>query len=97
MGQWITTIQKEYNGNYDDYTNYLFENSIFSSEEKLNSFLENPTAEALNNDPALVAMSSIINKYREISASYKQYAQNLYKGRRYSIAGLKEMQIYITW
>jgi len=88
----ITTIQKEYNGNYDDYTNYLFENSIFSSEEKLNSFLENPTAEALNNDPALVAMSSIINKYREISASYKQYAQNLYKGRRVFLAGLMEMQ-----
>ncbi len=88
----ITTIQKEYNNNYKDYTNYLFENSIFSSEEKLNSFLENPTAEALNNDPALIAMNTIINKYREISASYKEYAQNLYKGRRLYLAGLMEMQ-----
>ncbi|MDA3778969.1 MAG: S46 family peptidase [Bacteroidales bacterium] len=88
----ITTIQKEYNGNYNDYVNNLFENSIFSSEEKLNSFLENPTAEALNNDPALLAMNSIINKYREISASYKEYAENLNKGKRLFLAGLMDMQ-----
>ncbi|MEA3316737.1 MAG: S46 family peptidase [Bacteroidota bacterium] len=88
----ITTIKKEYNNNFKDYTDYLFENSIFASEEKLNSFLENPSAEVLNNDPALLAMNSIISTYREISASYKEYAENLNKGRRLFLAGLMEMQ-----
>lgn len=57
-------VEKKYKGDFNKYAEYVFKNSIFVSEEKMKSFLKNPSAKVLEKDPAFTTMSSIIDGFR---------------------------------
>jgi len=84
-------IRKKYKGNYGKYTNHLFEKSIFASETRFNAFLEHPSLKVLEKDPAYQAASSTFAKYFELRTKSAQFDENLRKGRRLFIAGLRKM------
>ncbi len=88
----IKTIEEEFDGDYKAYAAYVFDNSIFASQDKLNAFLDDPKKEVVENDPAFKAMMDIRSKYFEIMQSYREYAQNLNKGKRLFMDGLMQMQ-----
>ena len=74
------------------YAKNAFKRSIFSSREKFFSFLENPSTTKIERDPAYKTIMSIYNQYIEqISPKRASVREDLTKGNRLFIAGLREM------
>jgi len=69
----------------------VFANSMFVSKEKLNAYLENPTLEPLQNDPAYIAGTEIYQTYRMMGAAIWGNRTDYEKGQRLFVAGLMEM------
>ena len=57
--EFFNTIDSEYGGDVKKFVDYMFDNSIYTSEEKLKKALENADAEMLKNDPAFKTYSDI--------------------------------------
>jgi len=87
----FNTIRKKYKGNYDKFTDQMFDKSIFANETRFNNFLEHPSLKVLKKDPAYQAASSTFTKYLELRARSAEFDENLSKGRRLLIAGLRKM------
>ena len=81
----------KYEGNFDKYVDELFAQSIFISEDKLEAFTNEPSAEQLNNDPAYVLSLSVRKSSTELMDKLEPYSQQLNKSRRHFLAGLMEM------
>ncbi len=74
------------------YAKNTFRRSVFSSKEKFFAFLERPLPATITRDPAYKTMSSIYTKYLDqISAKRAGVREDLAKGNRLFIAGLREM------
>lgn len=84
-------VDKKFKGNIDKYVDDLFARSVFSSEAKLNAFLNKPLLKTLQNDPVYLTASSISKVSSEVSKSLSQFDGNLTTGRRLWIAALREM------
>ena len=85
-------VEKLYDGDFNAYAEMVFDNSIFTSMERVTRFLDDPQLEVLENDPAFGAMMSVRNKLIEIERQYRSYADKLSKGQRLFMQGLREMQ-----
>ena len=84
-------IQTKYKDDIDRYSGDLFNRSIFSSQDKFNSFIQNPTRKVLEKDMAFVAALTTLSKFRELYQNRLQLNMNYEKGQRLFIAGLMEM------
>jgi hypothetical protein len=84
-------IQANYSGDVQRYVDDMFNKSLFVNAEKLQSFIDNPDQQVLENDMAYQAAKSVISKYRELSAQMDIFSGDLAKGQRLYIAGLMEM------
>ena len=85
-------IEELYNDNYEQFAENLFDNSMFTSIDRVNEFLDDPSLEALENDPAFMMARSTQKKVREIGGKFRSYASQLDKGQRLWMEGLREMQ-----
>ena len=85
-------IEDFYDGSYQKYADMVFDNSMLVSMDRLNDFLDDPSLEALENDPAFAAAQSIQNKVRQMGGKFRSYDQKLSKGQRLFMQGLREMQ-----
>ena len=85
------TISSKYKGDYSKYVDKMFAKSIFADEARFNAFLENPSLKVLDKDLAYQAAVSTYIKYIELMGKSAEDSDNLYKGRRLYIAGLREM------
>ncbi len=84
-------INSKYKGDFQKFAAEVFEKSIFSSEEKVNVFLDNPSAKKLSKDPAYILGGQVTAKQMEMSGGYRKAQGNLSKYNRLFIAGLREM------
>jgi len=87
----VVQIDQQFGGDVDRYVDYMFDNSIFTTEEKLMSFLAKPDAEKLETDPALKNGMDVIMVYRDLMQKSGEFDSKLEKGSRLYIAGLREM------
>jgi len=87
----VVQIDEEFGGDVDKYVDYMFDNSIFTTEDKLMNFLADLDAEKLENDPALKNGMDIMMVYRDLMQKSGEFNINLEKGRRLYIAGLRDM------
>ena len=85
-------IDQLYDGDYENYTDMLFDHSMFVSMDRLKDYLEEPSLEGLENDPAFVFTRSVEEKVRKMSSKYRSYAHKLNKGQRLFMQGLRKMQ-----
>ena len=88
----IASIAKKYKGNYAKYADMLFAKSMFASEEKLNAFLENPSAKKLEKDPAYKLYLSIGKKQGELHGQLIAPQTKLDKGRRLMLAAMLDKE-----
>ena len=84
-------IDAKFNGDIDKFVDDMFAKSILTSQAKLERFLANPNIEAIENDPAHVAMISFSNASTEISRKTYSYESAVMEGRRLWIAALMKM------
>lgn len=85
-------IETKFKGNFDEYAEEVFENSVFASKEKSEAFLNNPSAKKLNKDLAYRTISSIFDYYiANHRGALRTTDQKLSKLNRTYIKGLREM------
>jgi len=89
----VEKIGSEYNNDYIKYVNATFDTSVFSSVDKIKTFLQNPTQEQLDNDPIYALSNDMINhfnsKSEEITKAQNDYAASF----RLLVEGLRESKI----
>lgn len=85
-----STLAK-YKGDYTLWASSIFEKSIFTSIDKVNAFLENPSLKTLQKDPAYQAYIAFSDKYSQIQKSTAASYTLLARGNRIYIAGVREM------
>lgn len=84
-------IDKKFKGDIDKFTDDLFARSVFSSEEKLNTFLSKPSLKVIEKDPVYLTATSYYKAAGEVSKKTYEYENDIMKGRRIWMAALIEM------
>jgi len=84
-------VDKKFKGDIDKFVDYMFAKSIFTSEAKLNSFLDKPTLKVLESDPVLLVFNSINKVGMSVSAERGKFDSDLVTGQRLWVAALREM------
>ncbi len=84
-------VDKKFKGDIDKYVDYIFDKSIFVSEEKALEFMADPSAKELEKDPAYVFASSISAVANVIYDELVKDDDDLAKGQRLWVAALREM------
>ncbi|GGB71338.1 peptidase S46 [Flavobacterium suaedae] len=90
IAEYIKEIGEANNYDYTAFVNKAFEESIFTSEERLNAWLENPDMEAVNNDPLYKLSSAILDKYRAQTDEQKQLEDDFSRAFRLLVQGMRE-------
>ncbi|MBN2173643.1 MAG: S46 family peptidase [Bacteroidales bacterium] len=85
-------LQKKYNGDYDKMAREMFEESIFSSMEKVNAFLDKPKAKTLAKDPVYQLAKEVFESFMATMNQYRTSQGSLGKDKRLFVQGLREMQ-----
>jgi hypothetical protein len=89
--EFFKEIKTKYKGDFKAYAAEVFEKSIFSSPDKVNAFLDNPSAKKLSKDPAYILGSKVMEGLMAASGSYRRAQTGINKSNRLFIAGLREM------
>ncbi|MDO9580559.1 MAG: S46 family peptidase [Bacteroidales bacterium] len=84
-------VDKKFKGDIDKFVDNMFAKSIFSSEAKLNGFLNKPLLKTLENDPVYLTAVSINKISSLLSKESSQFDENLSTGKRLWVAALMEM------
>ncbi len=90
-------IDKQFGGDIDAYVNYVYDNSVFASQERADEFIDNFSPEKRDADPAVVFVRSLDAKLRELAMAQQQNNQKFRDGHRLYIAGLMRMQPDKAW
>src|SRR5690606_23092746 len=90
IAPYIQELASKNNGNFKTDIQTAFDQSIFGSADKLNSFLANPSAEAIDNDPLYLISTSLMDKYRERTPEIEALDDKFQSAYRKYIAGTLE-------
>jgi hypothetical protein len=85
-------INKKFKGDIDKFVDDMFEKSVFSSEQKLNVFLEKPNIKTLENDPVNLSATSFYKILLDVSKKSAIFDEDLSRGRRLWSSALLEME-----
>ncbi len=88
---YANSVDKKYKGNIDKFVDEMFAKSLFTSEEKLNAFLNKPVLKTIESDPVYLTATSINKTGGDLSKGLSQYDAGLTAGRRIWISALMEM------
>lgn len=86
------TIAADYDNDFEAYADDVYEKSIFVDQDRLMSFLENPTEDELDIDPVYEAATSVYDTYRDIREEMGEYSTRLQRTERLFLRGLLQMQ-----
>ena len=84
-------VDKKFKGDIDKFVDYMFAKSIFTSEAKLNAFLDKPVLKVLESDPVLLVFNSINKVGTSVAAERGKFDSDLVTGQRLWVAALREM------
>ncbi|MCS6831988.1 MAG: S46 family peptidase [Flammeovirgaceae bacterium] len=85
-------IEREYGNDIEKFVAEVYRTSFLASKERLDKFLEKPTAEKIANDLAVNLMSSVMQNYYSKIVPLREEANALVdKGNRLYIAGVRQL------
>jgi len=87
----FTTIEKDYNNDFDAFANTVYANSIFATAESANAFLDNPSLKVFNKDLAWMTAQSMQENSGKYSGAFGAARSGLSRGNRLFIDGLRDM------
>ncbi len=88
----FTFIEDTYGNDFDAYADAVYAESIFTDQDRLTAFLDDPQFETLDDDPVFKATTSLYATYREVNEQIADYNTRLQKAERYFIRGLLAMK-----
>ncbi len=83
-------VDKNYNGDFSKYADYVYANSVFVNEEKFNKMIEKPDMKVLSEDPGVSIANSVYALYQSIKKETEDLHYDLQKGRRLYLAAILE-------
>lgn len=89
----IKAIAQANNNDFSNYVNDLFTNSVFTSKEKVDAFLENPDAETIKNDGLYQLSNQVIGQYLQKSPEIEAAEEAYGKAYRKFVKGLRESKL----
>lgn len=92
LPEFYKQIDADFKGNTELFVNNLYEKSIFASQASAMAFVEKPSQEVLDNDPAVKMSSDAMKVMREVGAKIGPMESNYTEGHRKYIAGILEME-----
>lgn len=87
----FNVIDSLYAGDVERYVDDLFDNSLFATQERFETFLKNPNAEQLKNDPAYLLSKSVSRAYSRDDKRVRELNIQYARGHRLYVSGLMEM------
>ncbi len=87
----FTDFEAKSNPDIAGLADFIFTNSILVDREKMMKFLDQPSAEILENDPGYRLAISVYSSYRNLASKRGAAIADLEKGRRNFIAALRDM------
>jgi len=90
-------VEKEFGGDTDAYVDYLYDNSLFVSEEKVMTLIDDFSAEKVAADPAVALSKSVGDLRTALAAARRDASKRLAEGRRKYVAGLMSQHPDKAW
>ncbi|MDY9919297.1 Peptidase S46 [Proteiniphilum saccharofermentans] len=84
-------VKDEFGGDYEQYADWLFANSRFTSLEELLELLKTADTQSLTQDPAMELALSTADMGYELSGQMMSYYEKMLRGEREFMAALMEM------
>lgn len=91
IAPYIAELGKQNNNQFKNTIQSAFNESVFSSKDKLYTFLDNPSIAQIDNDPLYKISSSLMKKYREQNPEDKLLTDSFESNYRKYIAGYLAM------
>ncbi len=88
----LNSIDSLFGGSVDQYVDFLYDHSIFASQQQFDAFLKEPDVEKLKNDPAYKLNRSVMESFVMDAKKLSKINEKYSRGHRLFIAGLMEMQ-----
>ncbi len=92
QSEYLTAAVKKYKGNYAKFADKVYSKTMFADQEKLNNFLDNPSAKTLEKDPAFIAIIAFYDDYKKYNAEGSEANDKLAKGDRLFVEALQLME-----
>ena len=86
----IRAIEEQFNGDFDAYSDFLFENTNFADETKFNALLDSFSLAKAQNDPAFGLMASLYQTYFQFTPRYQEINKELTILHRTYMKALRE-------
>ncbi|QNL51409.1 S46 family peptidase [Olivibacter sp. SDN3] len=86
----VASLAEQYDGDFSVYIKEAFKTSIFSSKEKIDSFLTNPDVELLAKDPLYLLSSDLMDRYRHTDDDKKQAEASFQQAFRLMVEGMRK-------
>ncbi|MCD8260585.1 MAG: S46 family peptidase [Bacteroides sp.] len=93
--EFYEVIEKEYGDDMEAFINRMYDHSLFSDKERLEKFLEAPSANVIENDPAFIFRRSVTDALAEINEELSPLTNRLALLHKTYIRGLGEMKLPI--
>ncbi|HLV24192.1 MAG TPA: S46 family peptidase, partial [Moheibacter sp.] len=90
IAPYVKQIGDNNGGDFKDYANKAFSNSIFVQKNELIKFLDNPVADVIQNDELYKLSTDILNQYRAETPEQKQLHDAFTKSFRLLVDGLRK-------
>lgn len=87
----FTYIDKEYKGNIDAFTDYVYEKSIYASAGNAALFLEKPSLKKMEKDPVTKMYESFTETLMKEMTAFRETNTEVAAANRHYITGLREM------
>ena len=87
----LNSIKSKYNGDFRRYAADVFAGSIFTTKENLDRFFQNPSQEALDNDPLARIGKVLVDKY--YSSENEQLKDTYQKAFRKYVKGMRDSKV----
>lgn len=88
---YLCEIDQQFKGDVDAFVDNLFDHSIFGSDTQFDRFRQQPTAEALRNDPMIRFASSIKAEKKSVDKELNSFDTGYALAHRTYVKGLLEM------
>ena len=86
----ITSLAEKNNGDFSNFVKEAFEQSIFSTKEKVEAFLANPNDVVLEEDPLFLLSSALMTRYRATDDQQKKAADDFQRAFRLMVEGMRK-------
>jgi len=90
--EYLKSVASKYKGDFNKFVAKVFETSYFTSQQKVEVFLSNPTAKSIDKDLAYQTVKALNNYFTDqVRPKLTEAYDLLNRGNRAFVAGLREM------